>query len=257
MKYLQNRSKLIIAAGAILLLLVLIVTNPSALRAVLVLPFVLFLPGFALTVILFEREYLGIPERLLLSVGLSVALIALVGLLLNWTPWGLQATTLGAALFLGLAAEVVVIILVRNPKWRDLISLPRNLNFTARQWALLSLAALVTITAIQVARSPTRQHGFEGYTTLWIQPSEGPAVIYVGVNSEEFTTTKYQIKFKINGVVREGPTMELKPGESWDGILRLPSDQLTEKPITVYLYRLDHPAEVYRRALWWPEAKSK
>jgi uncharacterized membrane protein len=255
MKYLRNRPGLTSVAGVILLLLVLTVADLNAPRVMLALPLVLFLPGFALTVILFERERVGIPERLLLSLGLSVALTALIGLVLNWTPWGLQTTSLWAALLLGLAVEVAVIYWIRRLKWRDVISLPDNLNFTARQWILLSFAALVTMAAIHVARSPTRQQGFEGYTTLWIQPTETPGVIYVGVNSEEFEVIKYQIKFKLNGVIREGPSMELNPGENWQGILRLPSEELTGKALTVYLYRLDRPTEIYRHAVWWPETK--
>jgi uncharacterized membrane protein len=246
---------LMAAACAILLMVVIIAIDSDSIQTVLALPFVLFLPGFGLTVILFERERLGIPERLLLSVTLSVALTALIGLILHWTPWGLQATTLWTVLILGLALEVAVIIFVRRLQWPDVIHHSANLNFTARQWILMSFAALVTIIAVQVALTPARQQGFEGYTTLWIQPAAVPDTLRLGVNSEEFETTAYQIQFELNGVVREGPTLELEPGERWEGVLRLPSDPLIGNPLTVFLYRLDHPTEVYRHVVWWPAAK--
>jgi hypothetical protein len=225
----------------------------SALRTMAALLLVLFLPGFALTVILFKRERLKMPERLLLGVGLSVALTALIGLLLNWTPWGLQVTSLWAALLLGLTVEVAVIVFVRRPRWTEMVSRPSNLNFTGRQWALMNLAALVTIIAIQVARTPSSQHGFEGYTMLWIQPGNVPDTLRLGVSSEEFAMTKYQIRFELNGTVREGPILELSPGGAWESVVRLPIDQLVGNPLTVFLYRLDHPTEVYRHAVWWPE----
>jgi len=52
--------------------------------------FVLFLPGYSLIKALFSSKELDNIERLALSVGLSLALVPLVGLLLNYTPWGIR-----------------------------------------------------------------------------------------------------------------------------------------------------------------------
>jgi len=52
---------------------------------------VLFLPGYALVEALYpKKEDLDTLERLALSIGLSLALVPLVGLLLNYTPWGIR-----------------------------------------------------------------------------------------------------------------------------------------------------------------------
>jgi len=53
--------------------------------------FVVFIPGFGLVQLLFasRRDFDSI-ERLALSVGLSLALVPLVGLLLNFSPWGIR-----------------------------------------------------------------------------------------------------------------------------------------------------------------------
>jgi hypothetical protein len=67
-------------------------------RQVLGSVFVLFLPGFALTKALFpsggasehSSENLGIAERVAISIGVSIALTAMVGLILNYTPWGVR-----------------------------------------------------------------------------------------------------------------------------------------------------------------------
>jgi hypothetical protein len=55
--------------------------------------FVLFLPGYVTVETLFpkSRELNGI-ERFALSVGLSLTLAPLIGLLLNYTPWGFGLT---------------------------------------------------------------------------------------------------------------------------------------------------------------------
>lgn len=80
------------------------------LRVVLGLPFVLFLPGYALVAALFperHRRYevakgeeaqaeetveegIDALERTALSLGLSIAVVPLIGLGLNYTPWGIR-----------------------------------------------------------------------------------------------------------------------------------------------------------------------
>ena len=62
--------------------------------------FVLWLPGYSFTKALFptkstNKEYaenLESIERIALSIGLSLALVPMVGLLLNYTPWGIRLT---------------------------------------------------------------------------------------------------------------------------------------------------------------------
>ncbi|MEM3403474.1 MAG: DUF1616 domain-containing protein [Nitrososphaeria archaeon] len=52
---------------------------------------VLFLPGYSLIQALYPKESdLSPLERLALSIGLSLALVPLVGLVLNYTPWGIR-----------------------------------------------------------------------------------------------------------------------------------------------------------------------
>ena len=63
--------------------------------------FVLYLPGSALIEALYpEREGLSQLERLALSIGLSLALVPLVGLVLNYTPWGIRLAPVTASLAL-------------------------------------------------------------------------------------------------------------------------------------------------------------
>ena len=53
--------------------------------------FVLFLPGFALIELLYPKKAdLSQLERIALSIGLSLALVPLTGLVLNYTPWGIR-----------------------------------------------------------------------------------------------------------------------------------------------------------------------
>jgi hypothetical protein len=87
------------ASVAISLMSMLVVyTIPSqfplvALRWILGSVFVLFIPGYVTVEVLFHKSReLDEIERLALSVGLSLALVPLIGILLNYTSWGIRLT---------------------------------------------------------------------------------------------------------------------------------------------------------------------
>ncbi|RLF11777.1 MAG: hypothetical protein DRJ62_03255 [Thermoprotei archaeon] len=61
--------------------------------------FVLYLPGASLIELLYPKEHdLSQLERVALSMGLSLALVPLTGLALNYTPWGIRLDPVVAAL---------------------------------------------------------------------------------------------------------------------------------------------------------------
>jgi uncharacterized membrane protein len=63
--------------------------NPASL--VLGLLLALFSPGYSLVVAIFPKRYdLDLVRRLALGFGLSIAVVVLVGIILNFTPWGIS-----------------------------------------------------------------------------------------------------------------------------------------------------------------------
>ena len=67
------------------------VLNETPIRVLLALPLYLFIPGYALIAALFPSdEDLDLIERIALSFGLSIAVVPLIGLGLNYTPWGIR-----------------------------------------------------------------------------------------------------------------------------------------------------------------------
>ena len=63
----------------------------SPIRIILGLPLVLFLPGYSLIATLFPRkDDLDAIERVALSFGLSIAVVPLMCLTLNYTPFGIR-----------------------------------------------------------------------------------------------------------------------------------------------------------------------
>lgn len=87
-------SDLLIVMGLVLLTDIFVLTpglSETVLRNILGLPLVLFLPGYALIAALFPaKDDLDGIERTALSFGLSIAVVPLIGLGLNYTPWGIR-----------------------------------------------------------------------------------------------------------------------------------------------------------------------
>ncbi len=76
--------------------------------------FVLFLPGAMLINALYPRgEEIDGLERLALSIGLSLAIVPLVGLALNYTPWGITLTPIMVSLAL-FAEAMGIVVFVRK-----------------------------------------------------------------------------------------------------------------------------------------------
>ena len=87
-----NKEKdLLVIALISLLTIPVVLLSSGALRIVLGLPMLLFFPGYVLLAAMFTRkESLGGVERVALSFGLSIAVVPLIGLFLNYTLWGIR-----------------------------------------------------------------------------------------------------------------------------------------------------------------------
>ncbi len=88
--------------------------NASALlyvRYVLGGVFILFLPGFLLISALYARsDEMDSLEKVALSIGLSLAIVPLIGLVLNYTPWGIRLEPIMVSL--SLFSEVMAVACV-------------------------------------------------------------------------------------------------------------------------------------------------
>lgn len=99
----RNLDLYFVIGFSILTLVVTFLTPPSfpfiALRWICGIIFVLFIPGFAFAEALFPKgTEIDMNQRFAISVGLSLALVPLAGLALDYSPWGIQLNPIVASL---------------------------------------------------------------------------------------------------------------------------------------------------------------
>jgi hypothetical protein len=103
--------------------------------------FILWLPGYAFVKALFPQHLpftkglahtletseknLDIIERIALSLGMSLALVSIIGLLLNYTPWGIRLTPIVLSLLL-LTAILATVAIMREHQTRTMDSARPN-----------------------------------------------------------------------------------------------------------------------------------
>ncbi|MBV9354691.1 MAG: DUF1616 domain-containing protein, partial [Chloroflexi bacterium] len=140
---------LIVVAGVALALMG---DAPSGLvRTVVMVPLVLLLPGYALTAAVDPEWRFDVPERLVLTLGGSLVVATLGGLVLNWTAWGLQAGS-WAALLAGTTLSASALALRRRQRVRPADPMQWCRSLELRQVLLAALAVLATAAALQIAR---------------------------------------------------------------------------------------------------------
>ena len=115
-----------------LLMLPLVILTSGALRIILGLAFILFFPGYTLIAALFprKRDLDGI-QRLALSIGLSIALVPLIGLILNYT-WEIRVYPILISLLIFIVAMAGLALYRRQ-------QLMPEERFTPRLGSLLSV----------------------------------------------------------------------------------------------------------------------
>jgi uncharacterized membrane protein len=240
-----------------LIMLVLAAFNfyPTVLRVILAALFVFALPGYVLTAALFPNQEISRLERLLYSVGLSLAVTIIGGLALNFTPWGLRLSAWGVLLPLVTLIGSLAALLRRR---KAPASKPAAVHFrlTLHQGLMFGLAGLVGVAAIGLARLPSLPFDSQGYTSLWMlqgQQSQSNTLV-IGIHSQEFAPTQYRLVVTLDGKpFLDWRDIQLDPGQQWQRTVPMPTDP---GPMEAILYREDNPNTVYRYVTFSPNLKA-
>lgn len=242
-----------------LVLTLLILVLPEALppfRVALSFVFLLLAPGYAFAAALFpRREDIDGVERLALSFGLSVVAVPLIGLLLNYTLWGIRLFPMT----FGLAAFTVVTLLVALYRRHRLASHLRffsshSMGAFKRILTLLCAvilvcaAVVVTAQALRPAHVATEFYLLGSGGRLENFPNElSPGqtfTITLGIRNFAEQGEAYRVHMPFVGV-GDASNIEvprLENGKAWQQTLTLKAPQGSgRQPLSFELYREDSP----------------
>jgi uncharacterized membrane protein len=220
-------------------------------------PLLFFLPGYAIVCAVFARHPRTLdPARLLvLSFGLSLAVLALVPLLLDPLPGGISTGWWAVALCLVVLGASRAAALARKRPARKAFRRPR-LALARPDAGLIALGLALGITAVALIFIPFSAKDAIGYSELWIEPraGEAPAAV-VGVASREQEEDRFTVELRANGsdAPFEVRSFRLVPGEQREIEVRPPGEGDRPVKIGVTLFREGMTAPYRRVAAWTPE----
>jgi len=258
--------------------------SDSAIRTALGLPMVLFLPGYALIAALFpKKDDLDGIERVALSFGLSIAVVPLIGLGLNYTPWGIRLLPILISLSFFTIAMCLVAVLRRRALSEaeefhvqfsaaylslkeELSKKPDNrLDRVLSIILVLSIIASV-VTLAYVVVTPKEGEKFtefyilgmdgmaDGYPTNFTLGQSGNVI--VGVVNHEYRVTNYSMGLLLeNGsssVDHERLYLSLGHNETWEGELSFTPESIGEDmKLQFLLYKEGNTTVSYRDLHLW------
>lgn len=258
-------------------LILVVVFFSDFLRIILGLPFALFLPGYLLMATLFpKKNELGGLARIALSIGLSIIIVPLIGLVLNYLSWGVKLVPMMLSL---IAFDIVLIFLswyrqTRLPE-EERFSLTFNINFV--KWAdktkstkVIHMALLITVflllvTSAFVLSSPKTGKSFtEFYITgtedvmagypKQLQVGENGTVKAIIINNEK-QKTSYRIEIRLDGeLVQTIAPITLENLEKWEETVLFQAEEPKDMAkVDFLLYRDGQDRKAYRQLRLWVE----
>jgi uncharacterized membrane protein len=182
------------------------ILQETPLRVIFALPFILFIPGYLLIAALFPSdEDLDWIERIALSFGLSIAVVPLIGLGLNYTPWGIRLDPIVTSLVIFALAMAVIAAYRRIilPKEKRLIIpinevkagiqeelFPQESTQLDRALSIILICAIILAVATTVYVIVVPKEG-EKFTEFYILGEKGKAADYptnFRAGTEQFVT---------------------------------------------------------------------
>lgn len=261
-------------------LLLVIVFFSDFLRIILGLPFALFLPGFLLTAVLFpKKDEIDGLTRITISVGLSIIIVPLIGLLLNYLSLGVKLLPMMLSLIF---LDTFLLFL----SWYRRTNLPEEKRFSLTltidllKWsnktketniihaALLITGFLLIFTSVFILSSPKTDKNFtEFYITGLDDITAGyPKQLQVGENgtvkavivNNEHQKTRYRMDILVDGdIFQTISPIDIANQEKQEITVLFNTEEL-EGLVNVefLLYRDGQDMKPYRQLRLWVEILS-
>jgi uncharacterized membrane protein len=255
-----------------------IVFIPSlVLRILIGVPFLLFFPGYSLILALFpKKDQITGVERVALSFGLSITIVPLIGLVLNYTPMGI---TLESTLY-SITGFIFIVSIIAALRLRKLDESDRfvirvrsvKLGWGGTRWdkALSAILIISVIASISVLGYTLAVPNVgEKFTEFYILGTQGEASDYpseitvgeeapviLGVVNHEQDKSTYLVEIVIDGVSqsKEGP-FTLENEEKWERQIFFQINQLgNDQKVEFRLFK-NGQVVAYRSLHLWIDVK--
>lgn len=250
--------------------------NETLVRVVISLPVVLFLPGYSLIVTLFpRRDDLGGMERVALSFGLSIAVVTLLCLVLNYTPLGIALITILTSIStftisLSLVAWVRRMNLPTEQRFRvpferllKVKSLFASQSVKDKVLSIILVISIIALSATLVYVVVTPKTG-ERFTEFYILGQNRIASDYptdlkvgeegnviIGIVNHECENFTYRLEVNFNGFRIHEEHVFLIENEKWERPFTFKAIEKGENQRLEFLLYKDQQIEAYRTLHIW------
>lgn len=254
-------------------LIPLVIYTEGTVRIVIALPFLLFFPGYTLIAALFiKKAAIGSIERMALSFGLSIAVVPLIGLILNYV-WEISLYPVLTSItgFIFIMCTVIYLrrrqlppeqcfrpdITFKMPEWRGMTWLDRSLS------VILTLSIIAAIgTLVYVLAAPKVG---EKFTEFYILGPGGMAQDYpneltvgeeveliIGIINHESVNTSYQVRIAIDGEqIEETRPVTLTNEQKWEESVTFTLTKTGDEQKVEFLLYRNNESESYLSTHFW------
>lgn len=254
------------------------VLSDTPVRTILGIPMVLFIPGYVMIAALFpKKDDLAGVERIALSFGLSIAVVPLLGLLLNFT-FGIRLVPMLVSLC-SYSTVLTIIAAYRRerlpikerfcvPFYRVHEIIDREINTSKSRTDLI--LTIILIFSIAFAASmiyfviTTPKIG-ERFTEFYILDPSGkaenyptemkynsPSTIIVGVVNHEFSSLNYTVQVALGKKVSTDVSFRLNHNETWENNITFAPDKTgNDQKLEFWLFKDDNFTVPYRELHLW------
>lgn len=251
----------------------------SFIRPILGIPMILFIPGYVLVATLFPRKNdIEVIERIALSFGMSIAVVPLLGLLLNFTPFGIRLIPI--LVTLGLYTIILIFVAayrrgklpeeerfsVQFSGIYDIINSGTNSPKNRIDSALTIILIFTIILAIGMVFYvvATPKIG-ERFTEFYILGSDGkadkypteltlntPTDILVGVVNHQYLPVNYTLRTELDKSVLTSEKILLDNNETWKkNISFTPDKKGIDMRLEFLLFKENNLTSPYRELHLW------
>lgn len=251
--------------------------NDSIVRTIIGIPIALFIPGYMFMIILFpKKDDLEIIDRIAMSLGISIAILSIIGLLLNFTV-GIRLATI----LIVLCTYIVISMFIAAYRRRKL---PEDAQFSIIQHdklhdiidnklksknridfiltiILILISVLAVGTVFYVVTAPMID---ERFTEFYVLNSSGKAnyptnfsldssnTFMVSIINHEYSTVNYTVQIVLDRNVLDYEELMLNHDDIWkENITFVPDKKGDNMKLEFLLFKEGNLTIPYRSLYLW------